>query len=104
MFLPHAAGVVYNLKMVIPFTVCYTVFGYSLNMGISWLCVYYVVSDMSLRWVYPRLFKYFVVFALRCWTMSYYDIASYVYYVFLDIPLIWACHLSCMVLSDHTSV
>ena len=26
--------------------------------------------DMSLRWVYPSLFKYFVVFALRCWTMS----------------------------------
>ena len=60
--------------------------------------------DMSLRWVYPSLFKYFVVFALRCWTMSYYDIVSCVYYVFLDIPLIWACHLLCMVLSDHTSV
>ena len=36
--------------------------------------------------------------------MSYYDIVSYVYYVFLDIPLIWACHLLCMVLSDHTIV
>ena len=38
--------------------------------------------DMSIRWVYPSLFKYFVVFALRCWTMSYYDIVSCVYYVF----------------------
>ena len=36
--------------------------------------------------------------------MSYYDIVSCVYYVFLDIPLLWACHLLCMVLSDHTSV
>ena len=27
-------------------------------------------------------FKYLIVFALRCWTMSYYDIVSYVYYVF----------------------
>ena len=43
MFLPHAAGVMYNLKMIIPFTVCYAVFGYSLKTGISWLCVYYVV-------------------------------------------------------------
>ena len=36
--------------------------------------------------------------------MSYYDIVSCVYYVILDIPLIWDCHLLCMVLSDHTSV
>ena len=47
--------------------------------------------DMSLRWVYPRLFKYFVVFALRCWTVPYYGTVSCVYYVFLDIPLTWAC-------------
>ena len=60
--------------------------------------------DMSLRWVYPSLFMYFVVFALRCWTVPYYGTVSYVYYVFLDIPLIWACQLLCMVLSDHTSV
>ena len=60
--------------------------------------------DMSLRWVYPSLFKYFVVFTLRCWTMSsttlsvvysmyfsfrtavldyvFYDIVSCVFYVF----------------------
>ena len=43
MFLPHAAGVMYDLKMVIPFTVCYAVLGYSLKTGISWFYVYYVV-------------------------------------------------------------
>ena len=48
MFLPHAAGVTYNLKMVIPFTVCYAVFGYSLKKGISWFCVYYVVFGYPL--------------------------------------------------------
>ena len=26
-------------------------------------------------------FKYLIVFALRCWTVSYYDTVSYVYYV-----------------------
>ena len=26
------------------------------------------------------------------------------YMVSLDIPLIWACHILCMVLSDHTSL
>ena len=41
--LPHAAGVMYDLKMVIPFTVCYAVLGYSLKTGISWFYVYYVV-------------------------------------------------------------
>ena len=32
-----------------------------------------------------------LVFALRCWTVPYYGTVSCVYYVFLDIPLIWAC-------------
>ena len=51
MFLPHAAGVMYDLKMVIPFTVCYAVLGYSLKTGISWFYAYYVVSsDMPLIW------------------------------------------------------
>ena len=39
-------------------------------------------SDFPLRWVYPGLFKYSLVFALRCWTMPYYGTVSYVYYVF----------------------
>ena len=32
-----------------------------------------------------------LVFALRCWTVPYYGTVSCVYYVFLDIPLTWAC-------------
>ena len=46
----------YDLKMVIPFTVCYAVFGYSLRTGISWFYVYYVVSlDIPLRRDYQWL-------------------------------------------------
>ena len=49
-------------------------FGYSLKTGISW---FYILCIL--------------VFALRCWTVPYYGTVSCVYYVFLDIPLIWAC-------------
>ena len=53
-----------------------TVFGYSLKTGISGLCI------LCGFWIcIPSLF-YFVVFALRCWTVPYYGTVSYVYYVF----------------------
>ena len=62
------------------------------------------VLDCALLWYSQLCILCILVFALRCWTVPYYGTVSYVYYVFLHIPLIWDCHLSCMVLSDHTSV
>ena len=62
------------------------------------------VLDCALLWYCQLCILCILVFALRCWTVPYYGTVSCVYYVFLDIPLIWDCHLSCMVLSDHTSV
>ena len=96
-------------------------------MGISWLYVYYVVFgyvptmglsqsvyvfcsfrtavlDCALLWYSQLCILCILVFAPRCWTVPYYGTVSCVYYVFLDIPLIWACQLLCMVLSDHTNV
>ena len=69
--MPHAAGVMDDLKMVIPFTVCYAVFGYSLKTGISWFYVYYVVFRYSLRMgISQVIVNIFRFFALRCWTLS----------------------------------
>ena len=53
------------------------------------------VLDCALLWYCQLCILCILVFALRCWTVPYYGTVSYVYYVFLDIPLIWACHLLC---------
>ena len=81
-----------------------TVFGYSLKTGISWLYILCHIRISHYDGFIQGCLNISLVFALRCWTVPYYGTVSYVYYVFLDIPLIWDCHLSCMVLSDHTSV
>ena len=64
--------------------------------------------DMSLRWVYPSLFKYFVVFALRCWTMSSMTL-SVVYSMYfsfrtavLDYVLLRHCQLCILCIFGHS--
>ena len=69
----------YNLKMVIPF------------------CILCHIRISHYDGFIQGCFKYLIVFALRCWTVSYYDTVSYVFYVFYqDMPLIWACHILCV--------
>ena len=78
-----------------------------LDCALLWYCQLYILCHIRISHYdgfIPGCLNISLVFALRCWTVPYYGTVSYVYYVFLDIPLIWDCHLSCMVLSDHTSV
>ena len=49
------------------------------------------VRDCALLWHSQLYILCILVFALRCWTVPYYGTVCCVYYVFLDIPLIWAC-------------
>ena len=49
------------------------------------------VRDCALLWHSQLYILCILVFALWCWTVPYYGTVSCVYYVFLDIPLIWAC-------------
>ena len=72
-----------------------TVFGYSLKTGISWLYILCHIRISHYDGFIQGCLNISLVFALRCWTVPYYGTVSYVYYVFLDIPLIWACHLLC---------
>ena len=55
------------------------------------------VRDCALLWYSQLYILCILVFALRCWTVPYYGTVSCVYYVFLDIPLIWACRLLCKI-------
>ena len=63
-----------------------------------YLFVYYVIFGFPITMGSSKVvLNILIVFALRCWTVSYYDTVSYVFYVFYqDMPLIWACHILCV--------